>query len=299
MPKTYLDRAIEAVPEFGSRISLFCKKLRLAQYADNSIYDYRLKIAQAVLYLKKLPDAFTQEDIDNYLAMLLDRDRYGISHFKHTVFGLKDYYRFMGLKQPGGLVLPNVRKAKRLPRVLSQDQIARLIQRCDLYDKTMLAVIYDCALRASEACNLKWDDINFDRQRLFVCQGKGKKDRYVPISGQLLKLLRIYRKRYPSEDFVFKSHGRRVTPQPIKPGYIRTVLKNALTKACLDQSITIHALRHSSASHLLEMGEDILNVQKRLGHARLKTTMIYLHVADIEPKKLVRPIDVIFPPKLP
>ena len=210
MPNTYLDRAIEAAPKFGDRISLFTKKLRLAQYADSSIYNYRLKIAQAVLYLKKLPDDFTQADVDDYLSMLLDRNRYSISHFKHTVFGLKDYYKVMGLKEPKGLVLPKVRKAKRLPRVLSQEQVARLIHMCDLYDKALLSTIYDCALRVSEACSLKWDDISFERQQLFVYQGKGKKDRIVPISSQLLILLRIFKKRFPSDDFVFKSHGQMV-----------------------------------------------------------------------------------------
>ena len=146
MPNNTLDRAIDAVPKFGDRISLFTKKLRLAQYADSSIYNYRLKIAQAVLYLNKLPDDFTQEDIEDYLSMLLDRNRYSISFFKPTIFGLKEYYNVMGLKEPKGLVLPKVRKPKRIPRVLSQQQVALLLHRCELYDKTLLATIYDCAL---------------------------------------------------------------------------------------------------------------------------------------------------------
>ena len=171
MSNTYLDKAIEAVPRFAERISLFTKKLRLAQYADGSIYHYRLKIAQAVLYLKKLPDDFTQADVDDYLSMLLSRNRYSISYYKHTIFGLKDYYKYMGLKEPKGLVLPRVRKAKRLPRVLSQDQVARLIHLCDLYDKALLATIYDCSLRVREACSLRWDDISFDRQQLFIYHG--------------------------------------------------------------------------------------------------------------------------------
>ena len=104
MPNTYLDKAIEAVPKFEERISLFTKKLRLAQYADSTIYSYRLKISQAVLYLKKLPDNFTQADVDDYLTMLLDRNCYSLSFFKHTVFGMKDYYKYMGLKEPGGLI---------------------------------------------------------------------------------------------------------------------------------------------------------------------------------------------------
>jgi len=78
MPNTYLDKAIEAVPKFEERISLFTKKLRLAQYADSTIYSYRLKISQAALYLKKLPDNFTQADVDDYLAMLLDRNCYSL-----------------------------------------------------------------------------------------------------------------------------------------------------------------------------------------------------------------------------
>ena len=288
MYKTHLHKAIETVPGYGDRISLFTKKLRLAQYADSTIYSYRLKISQAVLYLKKLPDDFTQADVDDYLTMLLDRNCYSLSFFKHTVFGLKDYYKYMDLKDPGGLVLPRVRKPKRLPRVLSQEQMKRLIGLCDLYGKTLLSTIYDCALRVSEACSLKWIDISFERQQVFIYQGKGKKDRVVPISEQQLKMLHCFKKRYPSDDFVFKSHFGVAIPQPIKPGYIRTIFKNALTKASLDHTITIHAIRHSAASHLLENGESLLDVQKRLGHARLTTTMVYLHVADIEPMKHVR-----------
>ena len=128
MANNTLDKAIEAIPNFGKRIKLFTEKLRIAQYADNSIYDYRLKIAQAVLFF----------------------------------------------------------------RVLSQEQIARLIRNCSLYDKTLLAIIYDCALRVGEACRLRWDDICFDRKKLFVFQGKGRKDRDVPISDQMLVVLKAY-----------------------------------------------------------------------------------------------------------
>ena len=297
MPNTTLDKAIAAIPKFRDRISFFTKKLRLAQYADGSIYDYRLKIAQAVLFFNKLPEEFTQTDIDYYLSTLLTKNRCSLSFFKHTVFGLQAYYKVMGLKQPNGLVLPKVRKPKRLPRVLSQEQIARLLRNCTLYDKTLLAVIYDCALRVSEACRLRWDDICFDRRKLFVFQGKGRKDRYVPVSDQMLVVLKAYRKKYPSDDYVFKSHRGETEPQRITPGYVRIILKNALAMVALDHSITIHDLRHSAATHLLENGENIVHVQKRLGHARLTTTMVYLHVADIEPVRHVRLIDVLFPPK--
>ncbi len=150
MSKTFIDKACAVVPEFENRIYRFDKKLRIAQYAEHSIYDYKLKIAQAALYLQKLPDDFTQDDIEGYLSSLLDQKRYSISFFKHTVFGLQNYYKVMGLKQPRGLVLPKVRKPKKLPRVLSQRSIAQLLKSCGLYDKALLALIYDCALRVSE-----------------------------------------------------------------------------------------------------------------------------------------------------
>ena len=180
MTNTTLDKAIAAVPKFGDRISLFTKKLRLAQYADGSIYDYRLKIAQAVLFFNKLPEEFTQTDIDYYLSTLLTKNRCSLSFFKHTVFGLQAYYKVMGLKQPNGLVLPKVRKPKRLPRVLSQEQIARLLRNCTLYDKTLLAIIYDCALRVSEACRLRWDDICFDRGSCSSSRARGARTATCP-----------------------------------------------------------------------------------------------------------------------
>ena len=114
MPNTTLDKAIAAVPKFRDRISLFTKKLRLAQYADGSIYDYRLKIAQAVLFFKKLPEEFTQTDIDYYLSTLLDKNRCSLSFFKHMVFGLKAYYKVMGYKEP--------QEAVRIPRQGTEEQ---------------------------------------------------------------------------------------------------------------------------------------------------------------------------------
>ena len=166
MSKTFIDKACAVVPEFENRIYRFDKKLRIAQYAEHSIYDYKLKIAQAALYLQKLPDDFTQDDIEGYLSSLLDQKRYSISFFKHTVFGLQNYYKVMGLKQPRGLVLPKVRKPKKLPRVLSQRSIARLLKSCGLYDKALLAYIaryaYRVAITNSRILEVTDNEISYD-----------------------------------------------------------------------------------------------------------------------------------------
>ena len=166
MSKSYIDKACAVVPEFENRIYRFDKKLRIAQYAEHSIYDYKLKIAQAALYLQKLPDDFTQDDIEGYLSSLLDQKRYSISFFKHTVFGLQNYYKVMGLKQPRGLVLPKVRKPKKLPRVLSQRSIARLLKSCGLYDQALLEYIaryaYRVAITNSRILEVTDNEISYD-----------------------------------------------------------------------------------------------------------------------------------------
>ena len=150
--------------------------------------------------------------------------------------------------------------------------------------KTLLSVIYDCGLRAFEACNLKWNDINFDRQQVHVKKGKGGKDRIVPVSPETLVVLKVYRKNYPSKNCIFKEFGK---DAPITPDFIRARLKEGLVKAGLDTSLTTHSLRHSYATHLLEAGEDIQTVQQRLGHKSVSTTMIYLHLAKIEKRQCV------------
>lgn len=197
----------------------------------------------------------------------------------------------MGYPGLAGLALPRIRREKRLPRVLSVEQVQLLLRSCDLYTKALFSVIYDCGLRASEACNLQWYDINSDRRQLLVRRGKGGKDRFVPISPKTLQVLRVYWKRYRHAGLVFRKDDEGT---PIDPSYIRKCLKRQLQKAGLDTSLSPHALRHSYATHLLEAGEDIQTVQRRLGHKSLQTTVVYLHVARLERRQCVYLIDHIF-----
>lgn len=294
MKNTILVRAVQKVPAFAERAQLFESKLQLEQYAAGSIKDYCHKVAAFVSYLGKLPEECVQADIDYYLGVLLNRrPQPGISYFKHTVFGLKAYYRFLGHPEPGGLVIPKVRKSKKLPRVLSEESVKQLLRCSDVYAKALLGTIYDLGLRAGEARDLKWTDIDMNRGMVLI-HGKGRKDRYVPISKQMIKVLRYYRKRYPSRDYVFKSYG---SGNKIKDDYVRKVFRTSLAAAGLDTSLTTHALRHSYACHLLEHGESIMRVKERMGHKHLSTTEIYLHVVKIEPKGSVLLVDDMFPPK--
>ncbi len=244
-------------------------------------------------HIGKLPEEFTQEDADGYLSYLLSRQpQPAVSQFKHFIYGLKSYLHAMGYPDLAGLALPRIRREKRLPRVLSVEQVQQLLRSCDLYSKALFSVIYDCGLRAFEACQLRWNDISFDRQQVFIRRGKGGKDRIVPISPKTLQVLKVYHKRFWGSDLIFKKDGGLVIP--IDNAYIRKCLKYQLEKAGLDTSLSTHALRHSYATHLLEAGEDIQTVQRRLGHKSLQTTVIYLHVARLERHQCVYLIDHIF-----
>ena len=292
MPKKISDIALAKVPSFASRVSLFQSKLQITRHAPGTITDYSHALYKAVAHIGKLPEEFTQEDAEGYMGFMLSRKpQPAVSQFKHFVYGLKSYLRAMGFPDLAGLALPKIRCEKKLPRILSVEQERQLLRSCELYSKALFSVICDCGLRASEACRLEWYDINFDRQQVHIRRGKGGKDRIIPISQKTLQVLRVYWKSYGSLGAVFKMPDH-VTG--INPAYIRKCLKYQLKKAGLDPTLTVHSLRHSYATHLLEAGEDIQTVQRRLGHRSLQTTVIYLHVARLERRQCVYLIDHIF-----
>ena len=292
MPKKISDIALAKVPAFANRISLFQSKLQITRHASGTIVDYSHALYKAVAYIGKLPEDFTQEDADGYLSYLLSRQpQPAVSQFKHFIYGLKSYLRAMGCPDLAGLALPKIRREKRLPRVLSVEQVQRLLRSCDLYTKTLFSVIYDCGLRASEASRLEWGNIMFDRRQVFVRRGKGGKDRIVPVSPKTLQVLRVYWKSYGQAGLIFRKPE---LGTPIDNAYIRKCLKCQLQKAGLDTSLSTHTLRHSYATHLLEAGEDIQTVQRRLGHRSLLTTTVYLHVAKLERHQCVYLVDHIF-----
>lgn len=292
MPKKISDAAIEKVPALADRISLFQSKLRIAHFAQGSITDYCHAIYKAVIHIGKLPEEFTQADVDGYLAFLLSRvPQPAEAQFKHFIYGLKCYLHTMDYPALHGLSLPKIRRERKLPCILSVEEVRLLLCTCELYSKALFSVIYDCGLRAFEACNLQWNDISFDRRQVHVKNGKGRKARVVPISAKTLKVLSVYRKSYPSMNLVFKGFG---SHKGINHAFIRKRLKEVLQKAGLNTSLTTHSLRHSYATHLLEAGEDIQTVQQRLGHKSVATTMIYLHIARVRKHQCVDLIDTIF-----
>jgi integrase/recombinase XerD len=173
------------------------------------------------------------------------------------------------------------KRPKRLPTVLSPEEVGRLIDSaCNLYQRTLLMTLYSTGVRRAELCSLKVSDIDSKRMMIHVHQGKGSRDREVPLSPRLLETLRVYWRWMKPKTFLFPgtTKGWRAD-RPITSNMVWLACREAAQAAGLDKYVSPHTLRHSYASHLLEAGADLRTIQVLLGHARLEHTLIYLHLS--------------------
>lgn len=273
-----VQRACDSIPEFKQSYEKFLKELQIGQYSSGSITAYCHKLAAICLHFKKVPEHLSEDDCRDYFSLLLSgTPSPGISYFKHTVYSLRCYRKMMHLCILD-LPLPSIRKETRLPVVLSQQEVSRLLCGNDsIRSKAILSLIYSCGLRISELLNLQISDIDSDRMSVFIRQGKGKKDRYVPLSKSMLLDLRTYFSKYTPKVYLFNdTPGKQITEREV-----RFLFRDAVCIAKILKPCTLHTLRHCYATHLLEMGENILRIRDLLGHTNIKTTMIYLHIAQI------------------
>jgi site-specific recombinase XerD len=181
--------------------------------------------------------------------------------------------------------------------VLSTSEVKALIQAPKyLKHKTMLALLYGCGLRSYELCNLEVAHIDFERNTVFIKKQKGKTDRYLPLGNTLAFALQKYIKAYRPKHFLFYSQCSKATQATgMTTRGVNWAVKEAKSKLKTKKKITAHTLRHSYATHLLEQGVNLLSIQKLLGHAHIETTMVYLHVAQLDYQKVKNPLDLLYP----
>jgi site-specific recombinase XerD len=170
-----------------------------------------------------------------------------------------------------------------------------------LKHKILIGLLYGCGLRCFEVRNLRLQDLDFDRKQLHVQQGKNKKDRYLPLSEHLIRGLKAYILEDKPTDWLFGGQpqgwddraGGDFDSRYSQRG-VQHAVKEAVKKAGIIKDVSVHTLRHSFATHLLEDGLDIITVKDLMGHVRIQTTMIYLHVAQSSPKRAFSPLDTLF-----
>ncbi len=185
--------------------------------------------------------------------------------------------------------LERPRKQHTLPNVLSKEEIKEILEApTNLKHRAMLSLIYACGLRRSELLNLKISDVDSKRHMLIIRNSKGYKDRQVPISDKTIEMLREYYKAYKPKIWLFEGQ---TTGEKYSAESLQNVLKQALAKAGIKKPATLHWLRHSYATHLLEAGTDLRYIQELLGHKSSKTTEIYTHVSQKSLQKIKSPFD--------
>ncbi len=252
------------------------------------------------LHFGCLPTELDEDQVTDYLHLLQQEHKTpSESYFKHTVYGLRMLCKVEGIK-PHQFGLPSIKGPNKLPVVLSKAEMWRLLGAPDLLKhKILIGLLYGCGLRCMEARSVRLKDLDFDRKVLHVVQGKGKKDRFVPLSDHLIRGLRLYIDAEQPADWLF--HGQ---PLENRKGGdfdsrysqkgVQWAVKSAAKKSGILKHVNVHTLRHTYATHLLEDGMDIMTLKEMLGHESIETTLIYLHIAQSGRRKPFSPLDTLF-----
>lgn len=266
----------------------YLNKLQLKKYANNTIKAYILAFETFINYYntKKLIQ-INENDVRVYILKLIQENK-SDSYINIAINSIKFYYesvlgmpnRFYEIERP--------RKAKKLPKVLSKDDVLKIIANTNnLKHKCIVSLLYSSGIRRNELIHLKITDIDSKRMLIFIEAAKGKKDRYTLLSHTLLNDLRVYYKQWKPQKYLIEGlFGKQYSAQSVGK-----IVKNAAIKAGIPITVTPHMLRHSFATHLLEDGTDLRQIQVLLGHSSTKTTEIYTHVATTTFNKITNPLD--------
>lgn len=265
--------------------------LKLRGYSQKTIKSY---MSHARLFLKwchKNAELVGKEEIDKYLLFLLDEQQNSHSYVNQAVNSIKFLYNNVFKKNELAIRVVRPKTEKKLPEVLSQKDVLRVLNNVsNIKHKAILFLIYSAGLRVGEVVRLRMTDIDSTRMLIHVVQGKGRKDRYTVLSQTALEVLREYVKKCRPEKWLFPGDdpGRHITERTVQK-----VFEKTKDKAGIQKKVSVHTLRHSFATHLLEGGVDLRYIQELLGHQSSKTTEIYTHVTEKNIKNIQSPLDKI------
>jgi integrase/recombinase XerD len=261
----------------------------LRNLAPKTVAAYVRRVAAFARHFGRSPEDLGPDEVRSYLLHLVQERHVSWSYFNQAVAALRFLYE-VTLERPGVMQRIHCPKLPRkLPVVLSPDEVTRVFAAvASLKHRAILMTAYSAGLRASEVASLRVDDIDSQRMVLRVRQGKGRKGRYVMLSPRLLAVLREYWKAARPTDWLFPGE---VPGRPLTEASVQRACVRAAREAGLDKHVTVHTLRHSFATHLLEAGTDIRIIQVLLGHRNLKTTALYTHVSRAAVEATRSPLD--------
>ena len=265
--------------------------LMAMNYSANTIRNY---VKQFNLFMMvngyQDPDTLTEKQIVRHLAGMTERGL-SASSLNMLINALLFYFRTVLKRDTFEIRLPRARKENHLPVVLTMNECSRIFSNVvNPKHKLLLLIGYGAGLRRSEIVSLKWEDILFEEHKIHIKQSKGHKDRMVMLPYSLVDYLANYRKLFPGDTWVFAGQYK---GEALSAGTVQQVMKDAVIKAGLQKKASVHTLRHSFATHLLESGTDIRYIQELLGHGSIKTTMVYTHITPKAARSIISPLDML------
>ena len=292
---TIFGRAMQTVPDFDKVYHKMKQQTLLGGRSQSTFDNYIRRIALVCLEYNRLPEDISEDEINDYLTGLAQMAKSpSRSSFKHAVYGLRYYFRHMGLNKRA-TDLPSMKKEVKLPVIFNRSELRQLFNAPALLKhRIALTLIYSAGLRSQETINLKLSDIDFERRTIHIRQSKFKKDRIVPLSGYMAEGLKKYISAEHPHIWLF--NGKEPDGRYSVKG-LSWVMRETLKKTDIKKDVSLHSLRHSYATHLLEDGVNIVTIMELLGHAHIATTMLYLHVAQIPPGAAHSPLDTLYPRK--
>jgi integrase/recombinase XerD len=265
-------------------------KLVELRYSQSTLKLYTVMFEEFINYYRNIAvELITEPQIIQFLRFLVTDRKISTTYQNQAINAIKFYYEKVLGGQRKFYFIDRPRKEKTLPEVLSVAEVGQIIQAINnVKHRAIIMLIYSAGIRISEAINLRIKDIDTDRGQIRIEQGKGKRDRYTLLAEKLLDGLRLYVKEYKPEIWLFEG---------LKPGQkystrsIQQIFKTAVAKVGIKKDVSVHSLRHSFATHLLESGTDLRYIQSLLGHSSSKTTEIYTHVTTKGFDQIKSPLD--------
>ncbi|MEO8772318.1 MAG: site-specific integrase [Ferruginibacter sp.] len=266
--------------------------LQLKSYSQNTIKTYKGEFCVFLGILKNRPaESITAEELKRYMLYCVNTLHLSENTIHSRLNALKFYYEQVLKREKFFFEIPRPKKQLQLPNFFNQDEITQIIKQTDnLKHKTMLMLAYSTGMRVSEVVSIKVMHVDSKRMQIKIVQAKGKKDRMVALSPVLLVMLREYFTTYklPVDGYLFPGQK---SSEPYSTRSLQLVLKAAKERAGIMKPGSVHALRHSFATHLLDKGTDVTMIMKLLGHNEIKTTLRYLHVTNRDVLQIISPLD--------
>lgn len=265
------------------------EELRLRGYSERTQKAYVQQVVGLVRHYMRDPRELSDEEIRSYLLWLTDSGK-SASTVNQALAGIRFLYREV-VGREWQLRFKVQRSRRRLREVLTENEVLRLLGALPSAElRTVAALMYGSGLRVSEALGLRYEDVEAENRRIRVRMGKGRRERFVMLPDQVLRALR---RRGGEQATGLLFPGRRDPEQPLHPSVVQRAIREAARRAGLKRKVTPHMLRHSFATHLLERGANLVQLQLLLGHKSVKTTMVYTHVTREGAAALSSPLDLL------